>query len=179
MYAWNPLVLFDLVGNTHNDVAMLALLVLGLAIQGGGNGARASGGSRRQQQRRAVARRRQRRRAVAGALVSITLSALVKFGTGVVALVWSVAYAAGGASWAARLGGWRVAGASGWRWRCVVVAVAGPAQAFLPFADAAGGRLVINSAPDLVALFVADNVLVPLGVAQPEHSPRRDSGCAC
>jgi hypothetical protein len=84
-----------------------------------------------------------------------------------VALLWSVAYAAGGASSAARLGrlaaswtiGLALAAVLWWPWL-------GTAQAFLPFADAAGGRLVINSAPDLVALFAADDVLVPLGVAQ-------------
>ena len=169
MYAWNPLVLFDLVGNAHNDVAMLVLLVLGLAIQGGRNRATSerwhAGGSSAERWHAGVSGAER----WLEALVSITLSALVKFATGVVALVWSVAYAAGGASWVHRLrrlaASWGVglalAAILWWPWL-------GAAQAFVPFADAAGGRLVINSAPDLVALFVADNVLVPLGVAQPE-----------
>ncbi len=32
MYAWNPLVLFDLVGGAHNDVMMVALLLLGVGV---------------------------------------------------------------------------------------------------------------------------------------------------
>jgi hypothetical protein len=155
MYAWNPLVLFDLVGDTHNDILMLALLVSGLAILAGGGGAR---GEKWQVGAGAATSVRW-----LGALAAVTLGALAKFATGVVALLWSVAYASGPARLGRLLASWTVglvlAAILWWPWLDT-------SQALRPFADAAGGRLVINSAPDLVALFVADDLLVPMGLPQ-------------
>src|SRR5207237_10595095 len=77
IYAWNPLVLFDLVGSAHNDIAMLALLLVGSTLM-----------------------LSNRRASWPGGLVVITLGALVKYATGPVVLLGAVA-------WAARSGSWR------------------------------------------------------------------------
>ena len=141
MFAWNPLVLFDLVGGSHNDVAMLALLLVGIAVLA-------------------------RWPANDGwlGLSAMTLGALVKYASGLAVLVWAV-------GWSAQATGLRqrairlAAGLGpplalsivlGWPWLQ-------PIQALVPLGNAASGRLVINSAPQLLALTVADQVLVPAG----------------
>jgi hypothetical protein len=147
MYAWNPLVLFDLVGGAHNDAAMLALLLLGvgLIVQPSGAQARTSNW-------------------VLG-LLAMALGALVKYATGVVVLLWAVAWAAQNGTKRRRVMRLAIglglplllAGILWWPWLQT-------SRAFLPLSDAAGGRLVINSAPYLVALTVADQVLEPRGM---------------
>jgi hypothetical protein len=147
MYAWNPLVLFDLVGGAHNDVAMLALLLVGvgLIVQPSGAQTRTSNW-------------------VLG-LLAMALGALVKYATGVVVLLWAVVWAAQNGSRRRRVMRLAIglglplllAGILWWPWLQT-------SRAFLPLSDAAGGRLVINSAPDLVALTVADQVLEPRGM---------------
>jgi hypothetical protein len=136
VFAWNPLVLFDLVGSSHNDVAMLVLLLLGVVAFATPRG-----------------------------IVALTLSALVKYTTGVVAVIAAVAWAAQAGSTRARL---VRLGASGLLTLIGVVMLAWPwvqtPQALGSIADAAGGRLVLNSTPDLIALTVADQLLVPAGM---------------
>jgi hypothetical protein len=141
-FAWNPLVLFDLVGSSHNDIAMLALLIIGVVPFARGS-AKPLG------------------------ILAMTLSALVKYTTGLVAVVAAVAWAAQAASTRTRL---VRLGASA---TIVVVLVSamwwpwlGTPQALASLGDAAGGRLVLNSAPDLFALTIADQVLVPAGMDQ-------------
>jgi hypothetical protein len=149
VYAWNPLVLFDLVGAGHNDVAMLALMLVGI-------GAIATG--------RSSARPPAVWRWLLG-LVVLALAALVKYAAAVVLLaiitVWC-ALAPTRRAWAVRvILGFSVpllvAAALWWPW----LATGG---ALTPLGDAAGGRLVLNSAPDLAALTFADQVLAPRGM---------------
>jgi hypothetical protein len=143
MFAWNPLVLFDLVGSSHNDVAMLALLLLGLVPFVGGSGRQLG-------------------------IAMLTLSALVKYTTVVVVPFTTVTWAAQGVSRRARLArlGAGVATVAivtivlWWPW------LQAP-RVLASIGDAAGGRLVLNSTPDLVALTLADDVLVPAGMDQP------------
>jgi hypothetical protein len=98
--------------------------------------------------------------------VALTLSALVKYTTGVVAVIAAVAWAAQGRIARARLV--RLGAAVGTS-ILLVIATAWPwlePEALASIGDAAGGRLVLNSAPDLVALTIADQVLVPAGMEQ-------------
>jgi hypothetical protein len=140
MFAWNPLELFDLVGNAHNDVAMLLLLLLGLV---------------------AITRK-------TNWLLGIglmTLSALVKYMTGIAALLWTVAWVAQGPTRHQRLR--RLAGSVGLGLGLAVVTLwpwVQTPQALVALGDAAGGKLVLNSAPDLVALTVADQILQRAGI---------------
>ena len=144
VYAWNPLVVFDLVGAAHNDALMLALLLLGLVCV---------------MARRDVG-------FVLG-LGFVALSALVKFATALAVPLLAVAWAAQSRrGWprAARLGiglgmPLVIAVALWWPW------LASVPGAYWPIGGAAGGRLVLNSASDLVALSVADQLLVPRGLA--------------
>jgi len=131
LYAWNPLVVFDLVGATHNDAVMLTLLLFGLALL--------------------LARRRVG--AVAG-FGLVALSALVKFTTALVVPLTAVAWARQSrdpSHVVLRLGmslGLPLALAIGFWWPWFASAA--------PLLDAAGGRLSINSAPDVLALSFAD-----------------------
>ncbi len=140
VFAWNPLVLFDIVGNTHNDAAMVTLLLGGILLTARG-------------------------RDLAGVL-AITLSALVKYTT---VLALPLVICAGTAK--IPVIGRRLASvalmASGilaltlltaWPWLTAPGGVGNVLQV-------AGGPLVINSAPIVVALTVADQVLVPLGMS--------------
>jgi hypothetical protein len=140
MFAWNPLVLFDLVGSSHNDVAMLVLLLVGLIPF-----VRVS--------------------AQPLGILSLTLSALVKYTTGLAAVITTVA-------WASQAGAARTRlvrlGAALTITILTITATWRPwVQAPLAFAsigDAASGRLVLNSTPDLLALTIADQLLVPAGM---------------
>jgi hypothetical protein len=139
MFAWNPLVLFDLVGNAHNDTAMVLLMLLGLSLAAG-------------------------ERPLTGA-VAMVLGALVKYTSAIAMLFWAVAWAAQGMATRSALGRLAVAGAIAiaftlglaWPWLTTPGALGS-------FEQAAEGRLVLNSAPDLVALTIADQIAVPLGV---------------
>jgi len=173
IYAWNPLVLFDLVGASHNDAAMLALLLLGIALlaparcgatRGSPSETRAPVAEPSQMARMAAVREAPTWRWMLG-LVALALAALVKYAAGAVVLVAVVAWSAQASTnreLAKRLAlgcGVPLALATvlWWPW----LGVSGALQSL---ADAAGGRLVLNSAPDLIALTVADRVLVPRGV---------------
>jgi hypothetical protein len=145
LFAWNPLVLFDLVGNSHNDVAMVGLLLLGLVPIVGdprGRGTNWLPG-----------------------IAWLSLSALVKYLTSVALAVWTIAWVG-----QARTGRQRLVrlassaavalvftGVLGWPWLRT-------SDTLAPLGDAAGGKLVLNSAPDLVALTLADQILQPLGL---------------
>ena len=143
LFAWNPLILFDISGNAHNDSPMLALLLLGFAPL-------------------ALTRQPSRGRWLVAIATSV-VAASVKYAGGVAALPMTVAC---------------VARASGWRERLLrlgLVAVVGlgivlvvwspwlqTPEALAPLADAAaGGRLVLNSAPDVVAVLAAERLAVP------------------
>ncbi|MBV9133871.1 MAG: DoxX family membrane protein [Chloroflexi bacterium] len=125
LYAWNPLVVFDLVGASHNDAVMLALLLVGVLCV---YGARSSG--------------------VVVGLGVVALSAMVKFVTAVAVPVLAVAWAASARDRrdrALRLGLGLgvpavVAGALWWPW------LAAGTDALAPMREAASGRLVLNSA---------------------------------
>jgi alpha-1,6-mannosyltransferase len=141
VYAWNPLILFDLVGAGHNDVAMLALLLVGIAISTGGA-------------------------ALAG-IGMLALSALVKYASALVVLLAATAWSARGDSRSARVRrmtlGLGVA---------LLLAIAFWApwltsrDAWLVLGDAAGGKLVLNSAPDVIALWIADHASVEPDLAR-------------
>jgi hypothetical protein len=141
VYAWNPLVLFDLVGATHNDVAMLVLLLAGFAFVVGGYW-------------------------LLG-LAALTLGALVKYATALVVLVVGVAWAAQASTWRRRavrltvgLGVPLVLAIGLW------LPWVSTSDALLPLGAAAGGRLALNSAPDLVALTFSDVFAVSPEVAR-------------
>jgi hypothetical protein len=137
LFAWNPLVVFELAGNAHNDVAMVCLLLAGLALIVSG------------------------RRWVIGCLV-ILLGALIKFATGLAAVLIAT-------SFAARHGRVQALGAGSlalivttlvcWPW------LEAPG-ALVALGGAAEGRLVINSAPDVVALTIADQLRVSASIDQ-------------
>jgi len=141
VFAWNPVGLFDLVGNSHNDAAMLLLLIVGVGLF-------------------------TEKRAIPG-LVALTVSALVKYVTGTAVLLWAVAWAAQAPSPPRRF--LRLVASGGVFTMLTLVLglpwLASPA-ALAPLEKAAGGGLVLNSAPDLVALTIADRLLVPAGVGK-------------
>jgi hypothetical protein len=145
LFAWNPLVVFELAGNAHNDVAMVALLLFGLVFVARDRGVSSL------------------HWLTAGLFV--LLGGLIKYTIGLAAILLAT-------TWAARATArtWRLvhfAGAAG-----LIVIVSAllwlpwltSADSLRPLADAAGGRLVLNSTPDLVALTVADQILAPAGM---------------
>jgi hypothetical protein len=149
VFAWNPLVLFDVVANAHNDGLMVTLLLLGLVpltwtwkrISNGGW--------------------------LVG-FVCIGLSALVKYMTGLVGLFYLV-------PWARQLDSWRARVV--WLGGACLVMLAITLVLFRPWleskdvltgiAGAADRSLFSNSVPDLVALTIADQVIAP-GTADPD-----------
>jgi hypothetical protein len=180
IYAWNPVVLFDLVGASHNDAAMLALMLVGIGLVAPTRAAEtkfsptsarwssANGGAATAPGRRASGSASVREapawRWLLG-LGALALAALVKYAAAVLVLVGVVAWSALAPKNPDRVR--RMALGFGlplalaavlwWPWL-------GAGGAPQTVADAAGGRLVRNSAPDLVALTVADQVLVPRGL---------------
>ncbi len=137
VFAWNPLLLFDLVGNQHNDVAMVLLMLLALTLVHGD-------------------------RPVTG-LAAMVASTLVKYTTGVAVLFWTVGWISRANTASARLSRTLAAAATG---LILVVPLVLPwlqTPALILFKQAAGGRLVINSVPDLLALTLADQLLVASG----------------
>jgi hypothetical protein len=140
--AWNPLVLFEVAGNAHNDVLMVSFSLLALLLMALPNRARF---------------------VLAGA--SFTLGALVKYLSGV-GLIW-VALAA-----AARSGAWTTRTMRLGVVLLVSVAIAlgivGPwlelPDSLDPLATETIGVGYVNALPDVVALGLADNVLTPAGV---------------
>lgn len=121
-FAWNPLWLFDIVGNAHNDVLMVLLLVGGvwLALM----------------------------RQPLPSIASTTLSALVKLATGAVLLLDLVRLASGPDRWK-RLGGACalivvLTGVCAWPWFTSPVALTAMFRL-------GGGGVVINSVPEMLA----------------------------
>lgn len=157
-FAWNPLVLFDLVGNAHNDAVMLTLFLLGIVPL--------AWGARRVQA--AVGASQERHQPsnlqwVWGCLL-VALSALVKYTTGLIGLFYVVA-------WARQIKSWR--GRTGWIVGTgilivLVTAVLGlpwlQREAIDPMLNAAEGPLYTNSVPDLLSLTIADQIINPAHV---------------
>jgi hypothetical protein len=141
LFAWNPVVLFDLAGSAHNDSLMVLLLLFGVMMMV--------------------------RRKPAVGLLLLLLSSLVKYTTGVAVVLWTAAWAARAASLRGALARSIAAGllSAG-----VVVAVSSPWLSMTEPSTAPAvqrsldGMLVLNSAPDLLALTVADQILVPDGL---------------
>ncbi len=157
VFAWNPLVLFDVAGNAHNDALMVTLLLVAfvplarlLAPVRTTTGGAADASSRL---------------AWFASLLGIALSALVKYTSGLVGVFILV-------GWMRRLTSWRARGA--WLALTAAAGVALAVAAFWPWLklpevldpvlNAAGGKLYNNSLPDLVALTIADQVLDPIGL---------------
>jgi alpha-1,6-mannosyltransferase len=144
VFAWNPLMLFDVPGSAHNDALMVTLLLLGFVPL--------------------VWRQREPTNiAWTAATFFVGMSALIKYTTGLVGLFFVV-------PWAQRLPSWRsrvlwIGGAS------VLTALVSSAlfipwlefpRAFEPMLVAASGKpwMFTNWAPDLVVLTI-DRVLDP------------------
>ena len=141
LYAWNPLVLFETAAGAHNDALMATFLLLALAPL--------------------VVRREPHPTGAWLAAVALAgLAALVKFTGGLLGLFMAAAALVRLPAWGSRLGvvggaALAVAGAGaalGWPW------LAEP-SAWATLLGAAGGRHYLNSAPDLLALTLADHVL--------------------
>jgi alpha-1,6-mannosyltransferase len=133
LYAWNPLVVFDLVGAAHNDAVMLMLLLLGLLVF-------------------------YRWRGIGLGLVA--LSALVKFATALAVPLLAFAWAASAGDSRERtlrlsigLGvPLAIVAALWWPW------LAASPDALAALREMAAGRLVLNSAPYAIADAFADEV---------------------
>jgi alpha-1,6-mannosyltransferase len=149
VFAWNPLMLFDVVGNAHNDALMVSLLLLGIVPL--------------------VVRERPTNLGWLLGTFFVGMSALIKYTTGLVGLFYVV-------PWARRLPGTgqRILWIGGAAALVAVVTVV----LFLPWLDfpralapilvAAGGKswMYSNWAPDLLALSI-DRVLDPSAVDDP------------
>jgi alpha-1,6-mannosyltransferase len=147
VFAWNPLMLFDVAGNAHNDALMVTLLLLGFVPL--------------------VARRGQPTNVnwLCGTFC-IGLSALIKYTTGLVGVFLVLAWARRLATWPARV-----------VWIGVLGVLVGGVTLvlFLPWLDsgralqpilvAAGGKywMYSNWAPDLLALTISDTWVDPSG----------------
>lgn len=120
-FAWNPLWLFDIVGNAHNDVLMVLLLMTGVWLSLAG-------------------------RALAG-VVATTLSALVKWTTGAALLLGLARLACAPGKWrhfcAACALVLVLTGVCAWPWFTSPLAIA----TVFRF----GGGVVINSVPEVLA----------------------------
>jgi hypothetical protein len=140
--AWNPLVLFEVAANAHNDVLMVSFTLLALLIfTRGGNGVLSS--------------------------ASFTLGALVKYLSGF-GLVWvAIAAAARSASWRSRSA--RVA-ALGVVSAVLVVGVTGPwldlPDSLAPLLDETAGVGYVNSLPDRLAVVLANRFSVSLDLVR-------------
>jgi hypothetical protein len=154
VFAWNPLVLFEVVGNAHNDGLMVTLMLFGLVPL-------------------ALTLERVRGRAVPNwawllSVVFVGLSALVKYTTGFVGLFYAVA-------WSRQLAGWRERiawiGGAGVAVLSITLALSWPwlqlPEMLYPMLNAAGGNNYTNSIPDLGALTVADQVIDPAAIDRP------------
>jgi Dolichyl-phosphate-mannose-protein mannosyltransferase len=143
--AWNPLVLFEVAGNGHNDVLMVSFSLLALLL---------------------LTRSNRARFMLAGA--SFTLGALVKYLAGL-GLVWlAVAVAARPGSWTrrtVRLGLMALVST------VIVLGVMGPwlelPDSLDPLAAETAGVGYVNDLPDTLALAVTDQILAPAGVQMP------------
>jgi alpha-1,6-mannosyltransferase len=143
VFAWNPLMLFDVPGSAHNDGLMVTLLLLGVVPL-------------------VLTRARPGNVGWLLGVVSVGLSALIKYTTAIVGLFYVVPWARQLPSWRARfvwLGGAGVLVAA------ITYVLFRPwlqlPEVLSPILDAAGGKLYSNSVPDLAALTIADQVLDP------------------
>ena len=136
--AWNPLTLFEVAGNAHNDVLMVSFTLLGLLLLArSGSGLLSS--------------------------ASLTLGALVKYLSGI-GLVWlCAAVAARATGWQARLTRAAMVVLVG-----SVLLLALSAQwlelpdSLTPLVDETAGAGYVNSLPDSLARLVADRLAAPL-----------------
>jgi hypothetical protein len=136
LFAWNPLWLVDIVGNAHNDGVMVVLLLAGVFL------------ACRQHPFLSV--------------TAMTLGAMVKYSSAVALVLWIVA-------WSARAGTlplrWSRAAAASAVMGILILAVAWPwvaePAALASLGGAAEGRVTINNAADVVALAVANRVVLP------------------
>jgi hypothetical protein len=151
LFAWNPLILFDISANAHNDSPMLALLLLGFAPL-------------------ALRPEPSRGRWIIAIATSV-VAATVKYAGGVAALMMTAACVARASCWRERLLRLGLVAVVGlaivlvlwWPW---LQTPGGQTPAALPaLAEAAGGRLVLNSAPDVVAVLAAERLAVPAAEA--------------
>ncbi len=146
MFAWNPLILFDVVGNAHNDGLMVTGLLLGVVPlvrtwKGISNNSWLIG------------------------VICVGLSALVKYTTAIVGLFYIV-------PWARQLGSWRARvlwiGGAGVLMLAITLVLFRPwldsLDVVIGIAGAAERNLYSNSVPDLAALTVADHILDPNGL---------------
>jgi hypothetical protein len=138
--AWNPLVLFEIGANAHNDALMVSFSLLALIVFA-----------------------RSRDGVLAGA--SFTLGALVKYLSGV-GLVWvAVASAARAASWRAQMVRLAVVGLFS---VALAVVVVWPwlelPDSLEPILAETVGVGFVNALPDGLALALADQVLGPAGI---------------
>jgi alpha-1,6-mannosyltransferase len=156
LFAWNPMMLFELAGNAHNDGLMVTFLLLSLVpLSYGWN-----------RLRRPQTDVGPGSRAWFSATIFVALSALVKYVTGVVGFFYLVAWLRREPTWGRRLG-WLVGvGVASlvvtlvlfWPWLKLP-------EVLKPILDAAGGVNYTNSLPDLAALTVADQILDPQHLA--------------
>jgi hypothetical protein len=145
LFAWNPLVLFDIEGNAHNDGLMVTLLLLGLVPL--------------------VASRERKisNRGWLAGVVFVGLSALIKYTTAIVGLLYVVPWARQLRSWPGRIA-W-IGGAG--------LLVGGMAYAlFLPWLEpevldailnSASLQMYSNSMPDVAALMISNYLIDPNG----------------
>lgn len=157
LFAWNPMLLFEVSANAHNDALMVTFLLLGLvplalAMRPGGaadTGAVPNG-------------------SWLLSLVCVGLSALVKYTTGVVGVFFAVAWFRQLGSWRARLA-WLGAGALlmggltlllWWPWLKLP-------DVLQPVLSALAGKNYTNSIPDWLAILAAEQVLDPQGLNRP------------
>ena len=136
--AWNPLVLFEVAGNAHNDVLMVSFSLLALLL---------------------LEPLESRELHLAGA--SFTLGALVKYLSGL-GLVWvALAAASRSGAWTTRvrLGVVLLVSAA------IALGVVGPwlelPDSLDPLAAETAGVGYVNALPDTLALLIADNLLTP------------------
>ncbi|MBI3968603.1 MAG: hypothetical protein HY329_23460 [Chloroflexi bacterium] len=171
IFAWNPLLLFEIAGNAHNDGLMVTLLFLSLIpLAGLVSGASAEGSGRLPRARLAdgepsggarVAHQESGRWLAASALIG--LSALVKYTTAVVGIFFVAVWLRRLPTWRARAL-WLAGGAAlmlgltlvlAWPWLQL--------EALAPLVAAAGGKLYQNSVPDVLAHVLATSLFDPFG----------------
>ncbi len=140
--AWNPLVLFEIAGNAHNDVLMVSFVFLGLLLF-----THASRGTL--------------------ASAALALATLVKYLSGL-GLIWlALASAARAVNWPRRAG--RVA-ALGLIAIGIAAAVAFPwlelPDSLDPLLNETASVGFVNSLPDIFALMLADRLAIPIDAAR-------------
>ncbi len=161
VFAWNPLMLFEVAGNAHNDALMVLLLLLSVVPLALFARSPAPSG--------ATVRRGIPNPAWVAACLCLALSAMVKYMSGLVgffyALVWArqLPTARSRVLW---LGGTAAAAtalilALAWPWLQIPAVLD-------PLLNAASGKLYTNSLPDLAALTVADQLLDPSELTRPQ-----------